>query len=158
MLTNPQYQIHESAVGAWQLANGVKAILAGVVLYFATVSFMGRLTLVELILTLIGVLLLGTLYIVYVPVVRHRHWRYEVKEKQIELKYGIFIIRRILVPINRVQHVDTRQGPIYRWFNLASVTISSAATTHEIPALDENTAQLLRDQIAQAVQKSKEDV
>ncbi|MGM0589033.1 MAG: PH domain-containing protein [Bacteroidota bacterium] len=158
MLTDPQYRIHESAVGAWQLANGVKAILTGIVLYFATVSFMGKLTLVQLILALIAVLLLATIYIVYVPVVRHRHWRYEVKEKQIELKYGIFIIRRILVPINRVQHVDTRQGPIYRWFSLASVTISSAATTHEIPALDENTAQQLRDQIAQAVQKSKEDV
>jgi membrane protein YdbS with pleckstrin-like domain len=158
MLTDPQHKIHESAVGAWQLANGFKAIGAGVLLYIATVAFMGKLGFIQLILALIAVLILFTLYIVYVPVVRHRHWRYEVKEKQIELKYGILIIKRILIPINRVQHVDTRQGPIYRWFDLASVTISSAATTHEIPALAEDTAQTLRDQIAQAVQKSKDDV
>jgi membrane protein YdbS with pleckstrin-like domain len=158
MLTDPQHKIDDSAVGAWQLANGLKTIVAGIILYVSTVAFMGHLSLVQLILTLFGLLILATVYIMYVPIVRHRHWRYEVTGRQIELKYGILIIRRVLIPINRVQHVDTRQGPIYRWLDLASVTISSAATTHEIPALAEDTAQQLRNQIAESIQQSKEDV
>ena len=35
----------------------------------------------------------------------------------------------------RVQHVDTEQGPILKKYDLATITISSAATTHTIPAL-----------------------
>jgi membrane protein YdbS with pleckstrin-like domain len=158
MLTDPENRIHESAIGAWQLANGIKTVIAGIILYFVSIKFMGQLTLTQLIVTIIGVLLLATVYIIYVPIVRHRHWRYEVNERQIALKYGIIIIRRVLIPINRVQHVDTRQGPIYRWLKLASVTVSSAATTHEVPALNEDIAQDLRDQIARAVEKSREDV
>ena len=59
---------------------------------------------------------------------------------KIYLKYGILIVRRVLIPAGRIQNVDTAQGPVYRHFGLSSVTITTAATTHEIPALDDETA------------------
>ena len=36
----------------------------------------------------------------------------------------------------RVQHVDTEQGPILKNYNLANISISSAATVHTIPMLE----------------------
>jgi len=53
-------------------------------------------------------------------------------------------VKRTLIPMIRVQHVDSSQGPLLKKYRLASVTISTAATVHEIPALDEEEAEELR--------------
>jgi membrane protein YdbS with pleckstrin-like domain len=92
------------------------------------------------------------------PKLRWQRWKYDVSDKEIDMLRGIIIKKRTLVPINRVQHVDTRQGPVYRKFKLASVTISTAATTHEIPALDNETADELRNTISTLVRKVEGDV
>src|SRR5699024_360874 len=76
----------------------------------------------------------------------------------IYIQHGILVVSRILVPMIRVQHVDTKQGPILRKFNLASVTISTAATTHEIPALIEADASALRDRISTLARVDEDDV
>lgn len=76
----------------------------------------------------------------WLPWLRWKKWRYRVDEHEIDLQQGIFVVTRTLIPVKRVQHVDTRQGPIYRSFELASVTITTAGDTHEIPALSESVA------------------
>ncbi len=77
---------------------------------------------------------------------------------EIDLKRGVLVKYRTLIPLSRVQHVDTRQGPLLRWFDLATVTISTAATTHEIPALDVVIADRVRDQISKYARLAEEDV
>lgn len=84
-----------------------------------------------------------------IPTVRWRRWRYEVTEREIDLQYGVLIITRTLIPMTRVQHVDTQQGPILRAFGLASVQIATAAGVHEIPALRLDVADELRDRISE---------
>lgn len=98
------------------------------------------------------------LYVFIIPSLRWKWWRYEVRENEIEIQKGLFIIERTLVPMIRVQHVETKQGPLMRKNDLASVEISTAATTHEIPALDRAEAEHLRHYIAQMVTLVKEDV
>lgn len=83
-----------------------------------------------------------------VPTVRWRQWRYAVSERDVDLKRGIVIITRTLVPMARVQHVDTTQGPIMRHYGLATVIIATAAGAQEIPALSLDVAEELRDRIA----------
>lgn len=94
-------------------------------------------------------LLFSILQIVIIPAIRWRRWRYEVSENEVDLKYGVFVVTRTLIPMVRVQHVDTIQGPFLRMYNLASVTISTAAGQHEIPALALEAADELRDRIAE---------
>jgi uncharacterized protein len=96
--------------------------------------------------------------IVLLPYLRWKKWRYSIDENEIDLKRGILVIQRTLIPLSRVQHVDTRQGPILRAYGLATVTISTAATTHEIPALDEYTADKVRDTISRFARLAEEDV
>src|SRR5699024_5951966 len=43
------------------------------------------------------------------PKLRWRRWRYEVFEQEIYIQHGILIVSRTLVPMIRVQHVDTKQ-------------------------------------------------
>ena len=103
-------------------------------------------------------LLLTFLLVFLFPEIRWRQWRYKIDEHEIDLHHGIWFTRRTLVPVKRVQHVDTRQGPILRNYDLADVVISTAATTHKIPALAVETADEARSEISRFARKAKEDV
>lgn len=98
------------------------------------------------------------LSIFLMPYLAWKNWRYAVDENEIDLKRGVLFKTRTLIPLSRVQHVDTRQGPLLRSYDLASVTISTAATTHEIPALDSVIADRVRHQISTYARLAEEDV
>lgn len=112
---------------------------------------------ISVILTLLGILF-TFLNIYLFPLLRWRYWRYEVREQEIELQEGIMIKRRTLVPMVRVQHVDTIQGPILRKHHLASIRVHTAATTHEIPALEEKEADNMRVSISSLAKVAENDV
>ncbi|WP_145453348.1 PH domain-containing protein, partial [Staphylococcus epidermidis] len=63
-----------------------------------------------------------------------------------------------LVPMVRVQHVDTSQGPILKKYDLATVSISTAATVHEIPTVDIQEAEELRRSISALARVAEDDV
>ncbi|MFB4168122.1 PH domain-containing protein [Virgibacillus sp. JSM 102003] len=98
------------------------------------------------------------LFVFLLPKLRWKRWRYEVFDQEIYIQHGILIVSRTLVPMIRVQHVDTQQGPILKKYQLASVTISTAATTHEIPALLDEDASELRDRISALARVDEDDV
>lgn len=102
---------------------------------------------------------IGSVITIYaIPKIRHRIWRYEVHENEIDIQSGIFIVKRVIVPMVRVQHVDTSQGPLLRKYRLASVKISTAATVHSIPALEMEEADRLRDSISRLARVTEDDV
>ena len=82
------------------------------------------------------------------PELRWRRWRYEVRDEEIDLRHGTVTITRTLVPMLRVQHVDTTRGLLDQALGLATVVIHTAAGQTTIPALDEPDAEQLRDRIA----------
>ncbi len=92
------------------------------------------------------------------PWLRMRFWRYEVREKEMEIQHGIFIIKRHLIPMVRVQHVDTEHGPLMRYFGLATLFVNTAATRFPIPALPQGRAEELRGEISALAGVSDEDV
>ena len=104
------------------------------------------------------VLIYAYLFIYLFPKIKWLRWRYEVRESEIELQHGLFIVKRTLIPMVRVQHVDTSQGPILRKYNLAGITISTAATNHEIPALLMDEADELRSRISTLARVADDDV
>ena len=109
--------------------------------------------------------LFGAVFLIYtilegtvIPWIRWKRWRYNVDQNEIDLRRGLFVVTRTLIPVRRVQHVDTRQGPIYRQFDLASVTVTTAGDTHEIPALSEPVAEELRNKISEYARIAREDL
>lgn len=82
------------------------------------------------------------------PSLRYRQWRYEIREDEVDLQHGILVKTRQLVPMARIQHVDTRRGPLQQRFGLASVVFFTAAGSMEIPALSEEHAADVRNRIA----------
>ncbi|MFC5628267.1 PH domain-containing protein [Aliibacillus thermotolerans] len=154
----PSERISKKALSVWRIKAALEIcvlLVLVVVLFIFTLRFAW-----PLYLPWIGVILLllfSFWHVVIFPQWKWRKWRYAVYEKEIELLRGIFIEKHTVIPMNRVQHVDTEQGPIYKKFGLRAVTISTAAGVHEIPALTEETAQSLRDKIATLVGMDEED-
>lgn len=90
------------------------------------------------------------------PGVRWRRWRYDIGEAEVDLQRGVLFVTRTLVPLARVQHVDTQQGPIERGMGLADVVFYTAAGPNRIPALARETAEHVRDRIAQLTREHDE--
>jgi hypothetical protein len=156
----PETRINDKAVNAWRLSGLIFGILwfTPAIAYVPIFINIEKFDPVTFMLIALPSLVFYILTGVLIPKLRWKRWRYEINEDAIDLLRGFVFIRRTVVPINRVQHVDTSQGPIYRKYGLSSVKISTAATTHEIPALDDETAADVRNKISQLVRKVKEDV
>lgn len=113
---------------------------------------------VLLIATLVCYAVLLLVWLIILPPIRYVRWRYQVTEEYLDIAKGIIWRNRIVIPFIRVQNTDTRQGPILRAFGLASVTVSTAAGEHEIPGLDAQAAESLRDRAAELARIAREDV
>ncbi|WP_163151834.1 PH domain-containing protein [Anoxybacillus sp. MB8] len=97
------------------------------------------------------------LFVFFVPRWKWERWRYMIRDREIELEHGVWIRKRTLIPIPRIQHVDVKQGPLARRKKLASLYIYTAATVHEIPFLDEQEAEKLRYYISSLVKEDEND-
>lgn len=87
--------------------------------------------------------------VVAVPMLRWRRWRWDVTPEAIDIRSGTLTVRRTLIPMPRVQHVDTESNVLEQQLGLASVQVHTAAGSHRIPFLSERDAGLLREQIAE---------
>jgi membrane protein YdbS with pleckstrin-like domain len=82
------------------------------------------------------------------PLLRWRTWRYEVRDEELDLVRGAIVVTRTLIPMTRVQHVDTTRTLIGDLFDLRSVAVHTAAGSNDIPALRPGEATAIRDRIA----------
>lgn len=159
MLLQPQKRISERALTVWRITATIYSIFTlllcgGIIALTLIFDWPVWISVIAVI-----ILLLESYFFIYLfPRIKWKRWRYEVREQELELQQGIFIVKRTLVPMIRVQHVDTRQGPILRKYDLATVTVSTAATTHEIPALEVEEAEEMRIFISKLARVADEDV
>jgi membrane protein YdbS with pleckstrin-like domain len=82
------------------------------------------------------------------PEIEFRQWRFEIREDEVDLLHGVITRTRQVVPMSRIQHVDTERGPIQRRYGLSTVKFFTAAGAMEIPQLSDERADAVRDQIA----------
>ena len=97
----------------------------------------------------LAALAVGAVAVWLVPELRWRRWRWEVREHEIDIRRGSLAVTRTLVPMLRVQHVDTTRDLLQQWLGLATVVFHTAAGANEIPALTVAEAGQVRDRIAE---------
>jgi uncharacterized protein len=159
MIGEPQKRISPMALKVWKIYGVlesliVAALAVGAIVLTFIFDWSHWVTAIS-----VGVVILFTyLFVFLLPTIKWKRWRYEVREQEIELQRGILIVKRTLVPMVRVQHVDTVQGPILKRYGLSTITISTAANVHEIPALDMEEADELRNSISQLARVAEDDV
>jgi membrane protein YdbS with pleckstrin-like domain len=97
----------------------------------------------------VAAVLAAVVAVVVVPELRWRRWRWEVREHEIDIRHGTVAVTRTLVPMLRVQHVDTKRDLLQQALGLATVVFHTAAGANEIPALTVAEAAQVRDRIAE---------
>ena len=145
----PEEKLDEAALRVWRTAGwftaAICAAVVGAVLWL-TIRFDWPVWIVSLLA--LAAAALAWLEIAVVPKVRMARFRYAIREDEIDLLHGILVRKRTLIPMVKIQHVDTKQGPILRRFGLLAVTFSTAAGNHEIPALNAARAEEVQARIA----------
>ena len=157
MKAEPEGRLDPRAKSLWRLTGALQAapILAGGA--FGTYMLIradapGYLA----VLPVSGALALAVLLVVVLPPLLWRRWRYEIRPLEVDLQRGIVRVTRTLVPMARVQHVDTRRGPLQRRMGLSTVVFYTAAGPNEIPQLANDTAAEVRDRIAELTREADE--
>ena len=149
-MDEPTKRLPRDAISYWctlGAAQGLGALLAGLV----ALSMLGDAGVDGAVrfLPLLAALVFAILAAAVIPPLRWRRWRYEIREEEIDLVHGVFVVRRTLIPIRRVQHVDTEAGPLQNSFGLTTVTFHTAAGGVQIPALFRGQAEEVRSRVAQ---------
>ena len=86
---------------------------------------------------------------IVVPDLRYRRWRYEIRERDLFLARGSLFRVLTLIPFDRIQYVETHQGPLDLAFGLMQVVVYTAAgRAARIPGLSPRQAEDLREELS----------
>lgn len=158
----PANQLNPKMKSVWRISDFITLTVTFLICFLPfiitfLVSFMQWALIVSLVVAACYVISL-IIFLGILPPIRFMRWRYELTEEYLDIARGIIWRKRFIVPFIRVQHTDTQQGPVLRAFKLASVTVSTAAGKHEIPGLNVEVAEQLRDKAAELARIAQEDV
>lgn len=110
------------------------------------------------IIILISILLINSF--IY-PIIEYKQWRYIITNDKIEFTEGIYFVRKVIIPIIRIQHIQLNQGPINKFLNLYNISIFTAGGQHKIPNIDatkaEEISEYLKELIKMKVNENTED-
>lgn len=104
---------------------------------------------------LLFILLLNALIF---PSIRYQRYKYYISKEMVDVKKGLFIITRSLVPIERVQKIELTNGPIDRYYGLSTVVIYTAAGTVDVKFLDNDEAQKITDELNNIIKDKLNEV
>lgn len=152
MTAEPSRQLSDYARWVWRLQQLVVWAVVLVAGLFAAGPLDGVLSVLVRVLPLAG-LIVGA---VLVPELRWRRWRWDVSPEAIDIRHGTLTVRRTLIPMPRVQHVDTTSDILEQQLGLATVEVHTAAGSHKIPLLSTWDAGVLRDRIAELARTADE--
>ncbi len=158
MKAEPSERLDPRARTLWRItgALGALPLLAGGAIASWVLLRVAERSMLLAILPLVGAAVLVVLLASVVPDLRWRRWRYEIRDDEVDLQRGILWVSRTLVPLARVQHVDTQSGPLQRRFDLATVVFFTAAGPNRIPELSTSVAAEARDRIAELAKEQDE--
>jgi uncharacterized protein len=129
----------------------------GRLFFFWVPATVGAGVLLSLFWSMIGGGVLALLWIflmflmsVWYPTYAFEHWGYAVRDEELLIARGVFFRSVTAIPICRIQHVDTRQGPLEQWFGLARLqvyTASGLGADGVVPGIELDKAEVLRDSL-----------
>lgn len=96
------------------------------------------------------VLLIALALIIRVPARRYNARGYQISADRLRVVRGLLSRSDTVVPFGRVQHIDVQQGPLERFFGIATLTLHTAGNHNAsvaLPGLGEPLAREMREEI-----------
>lgn len=81
----------------------------------------------------------------------YKYFRYGMNADGLFIYQGVLWRKKIVVPLNRVQHTDVLQGPLERQYDLAQLTVHTAGTRNasiKLPGISHEKAEQLRESLS----------
>lgn len=155
-LVGPPQTLEAEVQGMWAIQSAVSAAVLGVIagVVFTLLSPGGA---------WVGgvVFAIGTVLGIVFAVLRYRIWTYQVRTDSLYLRRGVLTRVNTVAPYVRIQHVDTRRGPLDRVFGLATTVVYTAGSRGadvSIPGLTPERADDLQARLKQlAIAAESED-
>ena len=102
------------------------------------------------------VAILALIAILRIPMRRHLARGYTMGDDRLRVVRGILFHHDTVVPFGRVQHIDVNQGPLERYFGIATLTLHTAGTHNAsvtLPGLEEQLARDMREEIRSHIKR-----
>lgn len=96
------------------------------------------------------VLLIAIALILRIPARRYGARGYQISADRLRVVRGLLFRSDTVVPFGRVQHIDVDQGPLERFFGIATLTLHTAGNHNAsvaLPGLGEELARDMRETI-----------
>jgi membrane protein YdbS with pleckstrin-like domain len=96
------------------------------------------------------VLLIAIILILRIPQRRYGARGYQISADRLRVVSGLLFRSDTVVPFGRVQHIDVNQGPLERFFGIATLTVHTAGNHNasvSLPGLGEEDARAMRETI-----------
>jgi len=132
------------------VVTGVFLIIAVILNIFIGFDSLWKYILICIIYVVTLIILINSLLI---PKYKYEKFSYDMDEEKIILKYGVFTEINVIIPMSRVQYVDTEQGIILKKYKLINLTIHTAGGAYKIPFLESKIGNALQLRIAKTVQE-----
>lgn len=97
-----------------------------------------------------SVLLIAVLLILRIPARRYGARGYQMSADRLRVVRGLLFRSDTVVPFGRVQHIDVNQGPLERFFGIATLTVHTAGNHNasvSLPGLGQDLAAEMREDI-----------
>lgn len=155
---SPQHPLDPLAVRVWTISQ----ILINLLLFllviglYLVVDWLGWPSWLTPLTFIVAILYIPIVFLV--PKLRWKYFRYEASAKEIYIQSGFLLISKTLIPMVRVQHVNTRQGPLLRRYGLSELEIHTAGGgSFLIPVLNVKEADELRNRIGSWVRVAEDE-
>ncbi len=117
-------KLKKNALGCMYVATGVgtiigTGILTGIIIHFNLLKY-------KMILAgYIVIMAICILNAIISPHFRYHRYRYRLDEDSMEIIEGYIFISHSIVPIERIQNLELKQGPIDRMFGVSKMVITT---------------------------------
>lgn len=140
VLREPAHQVDPRARIMWRIGPltwGLPLVIAGLVV--AALIEPARAAVLAATILVFGLMVFA---VAVVPQWRYRFHRWEISAEAVYTQSGWLTRRRVIIPIARIQVVDTVAGPVEQLLHLATLTVTTASSagTIRIIGLDEEVA------------------
>lgn len=151
-LTQPDRSLDPRVVTLWRVQGLIRFGIFWLPLAGVGGAFLAGVTAPLLAWSLAGLVVLfnGFMALVW-PALEYKAFRFAVRPEDLLVQHGVVFRQWSSIPHSRIQHVDTRQGPLERMLGLARLQVFTAAgmsADGSLPGLAEEQADALRDELS----------
>ncbi|TDC56597.1 hypothetical protein E1212_01080 [Jiangella ureilytica] len=156
-LRSPKHRVERRAIGLWALQSligfGVLAglLTAAYLIVDGARSWLGP--------VLVVVAVWGAVVTLVMPLWRYAVHRWEVTEDAVYAVSGWVVREWRVVPLSRIQTVDTIRGPLEQAMSLATLVVTTASSRGavKVPGIDAQVAARVAEELTQITQRTPGD-